>query len=140
MEDPVPFASRTWFIMLGLLVFARGMDILSTRIATPNLVLEGNPIAKKLGWRWGLLFNAAFCLAAPCWQLISVSVATISLLVAAHNFKQAWLMHSMGEESYREWHVARILEARLSLYLFCLLGETALTALVGAAVMYFSHM
>ena len=29
------------------------MDFLSTWVATPNLVLEGNPIAKKLGWRWG---------------------------------------------------------------------------------------
>ena len=32
---------------------ARGMDFLSTWVATPNLVLEGNPIAKKLGWKMG---------------------------------------------------------------------------------------
>ena len=57
MDDTVPFGSREYFLMLALLVFARGMDFLSTWIATPNLVLEGNPLAKKLGWRWGLLLN-----------------------------------------------------------------------------------
>jgi len=54
MDDAIPFGGRWYFLMLALLVFSRGMDILSTWIATPNLVLEGNPIAKKLGWKWGL--------------------------------------------------------------------------------------
>ncbi len=137
MEDPVPFGSGAYWLLLGLLVFARGMDFLSTWVATPNLVLEGNPLAKKLGWRWGLLFNAAFCAGAAFWPLVAVVVATCSLLVAARNFQNAWLMHSMGEESYREWHIARIRETRVSLYLFCLLGQTALTALVGGALIYF---
>jgi hypothetical protein len=59
MADMVPFASRDYCLMLLLLVFARGMDFLSTWTATPNLVLEGNPLAKKLGWQWGLLLNVA---------------------------------------------------------------------------------
>ena len=46
MDDPVSFGSRGYLLMLGLLVFGRGMDFLSTWIATPNLALEGNPIAK----------------------------------------------------------------------------------------------
>ena len=41
MEDPVPFGSRAYLVMLVLLVFSRGMDFLSTWVATPNLVLEG---------------------------------------------------------------------------------------------------
>ena len=44
-----------------LLLLARGVDFCSTWVATPNLVLEGNPIAKKLGWRWGILLNFASC-------------------------------------------------------------------------------
>ena len=69
MDDTIPFASRGYFLMLALLVFSRGMDFLSTWIATPNLALEGNPIAKKLGWKWGVVLNIAICLALPIWPL-----------------------------------------------------------------------
>lgn len=50
MEDFVPFASRSYALLFLLLFVSRGMDFLSTWVATPNMVLEGNPIAKKLGW------------------------------------------------------------------------------------------
>ena len=138
MDDMVPFGGGVYFLMLGLLVFARGMDFLSTWVATPNLVLEGNPIAKKLGWKWGIPVNILFCGGFAVWPLPAIVVATTSTLVAGRNFQQAWLMRSLGEETYRSWHVARLQEARISLYLLCLLGQTALTAMVGAALICFS--
>jgi hypothetical protein len=134
----VPFGRRDYFLMLALLVFARGMDFLSTWVATPNLVLEGNPVAKRLGWRWGIPLNVAICLGMAVWPLPAIVISTTSVLVAARNFQQAWLMRSLGEESYRDWHVARIQETRVSLYLLCLLGQTALTGAVGGALLYFS--
>ena len=140
MDDPVSFGSREYFLMLALLVFSRGMDFLSTWIATPNLVLEGNPLAKKLGWRWGLVLNVVMVVALAWWPLSAIVVATASVLVAARNFQSAWLMHSLGEDAYREWHVQRIRETRVTLYLFCLAGNTLLTAGVGAALIYFSRM
>src|SRR5258708_38786748 len=118
MEDMVPFGGQIYFLMLGLLVFARGMDVLSTWVATPNLVLEGNPVAKVLGWRWGLPVNVIFCFSLALWPLPAIVISTTSVLVAARNFQQAWLMRSLGEEIYRDWHVARIQETRVSLYLF----------------------
>ena len=57
MEEFVPFASRSYGLMFLLLFVSRGMDFLSTWVATPNMVLEGNPIAKKLGWKWGIPLN-----------------------------------------------------------------------------------
>jgi len=138
MDDSVPFASREYFIMLALLVFGRGMDILSTRIATPNLVLEGNPIAKWLGWRWGTVVNVVLITTLAMWPISAIVVSTASALVAARNFQSAWLMRSMGEEAYRAWYVERMLEAPLSLYLFCLAGNALLTAAVGAVLVYFS--
>ena len=123
-----------------LLVFARGMDVLSTWIATPNLVLEGNPIAKKLGWRWGLPLNIGICFAMAFWALPAIVFSTTSVLVASRNFHSAWLMRSMGEHAYRDWHVERIQETRITLFLFCLAGNTLLTAGIGVAVVYFSAM
>jgi small-conductance mechanosensitive channel len=140
MEDTVTFAGRDYCLLLLLLVFARGMDFLSTWIATPNLVLEGNPLAKKLGWRWGLLFNIALVSVLALWPLSAIVVATASVLVAARNFQSAWLMHSLGEEIYRQWHVERVQETRITVYLLCLAGNTLLTAGVGAALIYYSHL
>src|SRR5690348_3491442 len=138
MDEIVPFGSREYFVVFSLLAFARGMDLLSTRVATPNLELEGNPIAKKLGWTWGMVASAAISVLFALWPLPAIVIITASVLVAARNFQQAWLMRSMGEEAYRTWHVARILETSVPLYLFCLLGQTALPAAVGGALIYFS--
>ena len=139
MDDFLPFLSRGYLILLALLVFSRGMDVLSTWIATPNLVLEGNPIAKKLGWRWGLPINIGFALVLAFWPLPAIVISTTSILVAARNFQSAWLMRSLGEQAYRDWHLERIQETRITLFLFCLAGNTLLTAGVGAAVISFSN-
>jgi len=138
MEDFVGFGSVEYVALLGLLVGTRGADFLSTWVATPRLVLEGNPLARKLGWRWGTLLNLAVCLVFAAWPLSALVIATTSALVAARNFQAAWLMRTLGEEQYREWYVQRLRETPLPLYLFCLLGQTLLVAAVGAALMLFS--
>jgi hypothetical protein len=139
MEEFVPIGSREYALLFLLLFVARGMDFLSTWVATPNMVLEGNPIAKKLGWKWGIPFNLAFCIGFACWPLPAVVISTTSVLVAARNFQSAWLMRSLGEHSYREWHIERVQETSVTLYLFCLFAQTALTGGVGAALVYFSQ-
>lgn len=124
--------------MFTLVFFARGMDLLSTRLATPKLTLEGNPVAKKLGWYGGSLASLVICFVFAFWPLTAIIIATSSLLVAAHNFHAAWLMRTMGEEAYRDWFLARVLETPWPLYVGCLLGETLLTAMVGVGVVCFS--
>src|ERR1044071_8998261 len=140
MDDFLPFLSREYFLLLLLLLVARGRDVLSTWVATPNLLLEGNPIAKLLGWRWGLPVNFLFCVMMAFWPLPSIVLSTTSILVAARNFQSAWLMRSMGEEAYRDWHVARIQETRVTLFLLCLAGNTALFVIIGVLIIIFSKM
>ena len=139
MDDAVPFACRIWFITLGILIFARGMDFLSTWVATPNLKLEGNPIAKKMGWKWGIPFNLAICIVFAFWPIPSLVISTCSVLVAARNFQHAWLMRTMGEENYRDWFVDRLRRTGTGLYLACLFAQAILTSLVGTAVIYFGQ-
>lgn len=140
MDDLVPAGSREHIIYLGLLLFSRSMDFLSTWIATPNLVLEANPVARRLGWKWGILVNLVLCIAFAFWPLPAIIIATTSVLVAARNFQVAWLMKTMGEEGYREWFVSRLAETQPSLFVFCLLAQTALLAAVGVALVYFSKL
>jgi hypothetical protein len=139
MEDVVPFPSWDYFVFLAVMAFARGADFLSTWIATPNLLLEGNPIARKLGWKFGILVNILLCVTFAFLPLAAIIIATTSILVAARNFQQAWLMRTLGEEGYRDWFVARMVETHLGVYLFCLLAQTALYALIGAALSWFSQ-
>ena len=54
-DGALHFGSGRYWVIFALLFIARGMDFLSTWVATPNLVLEGNPLAKKMGWKLGAL-------------------------------------------------------------------------------------
>jgi hypothetical protein len=139
-SDLIPFASSLYFVLLSLLLFSRGMDFLSTWVATPTLALEGNPLAKMLGWRLGGVVNIALCLTFALWPLTAIIVITSGLLVAAHNFHSAWLMRTMGEEEYRRWFIERLARTPLPFYFVCLLGETVLTALVGVGLICFSDV
>ena len=140
MDEFVPFGSALYFLLLSVLLSARGADFLSTWVATPNLVLEANPIARKLGWRGGMALNLVLCVGFAVWPLPAIVISTTSLLVAARNFQSAWLMRSLGEEPYRYWVVERVRQTPVPLYLFCLLAQAGLIASVGLALMYFSQL
>src|ERR1051326_779390 len=115
MDDFLPFGSKYYLLTLGLLLVCRGMDILSTWVATPNLVLEGNPIAKKLGWRWGLPINFFLCFTLAFCPLPESFISTTSVPVAASNFRSASVMRSLGQCAYRDRHIERIQETRITL-------------------------
>lgn len=139
MEGFIPFGSPLYLLLLSALILARGMDFLSTWVATPNLVLEANPIAKKLGWRGGLLTNGALVLIFAAWPLPAVVIVTTSLLVAGRNLQSAWLMRGLGEEQYRYWMAERLASTPRRLYYFCLLGQSSIYGLIGAALLYYSR-
>lgn len=138
MDEVLQFGSRDYFLSLIILLTGRAMDMISTRVATPHLVLEGNPIARKLGWFGGILVNLLICPFLAFLLPVSIGVSTMSVLVAARNFQSAWLMRSMGEEHYRDWRIQRMEETPITLYIFCLAGNTLLTASVGIALFLFS--
>jgi hypothetical protein len=139
MDEVLAIGSTPYWWMLGLLAFARAMDFLSTWVATPNLTLEANPIARLLGWKWGALVNAVLCVLAAQWPLAAVVLITTSLLVAARNFKSAWFMRALGEDRYRAL-AGELMEASSGrLILVCVSGETLLFALIGAAVVFFGR-
>jgi hypothetical protein len=87
LDDFVPLGSASWCAFVGLALFGRSADMVSTWIATPRLELEANPLARRLGWRWGLLFNLVMVLGCGLWPMLAISLATTSCLVAARNFQ-----------------------------------------------------
>ncbi|MDB6054630.1 MAG: hypothetical protein JWN25_2153 [Verrucomicrobiales bacterium] len=139
MEDRVLFWSLEYKIDLLILLLGRGMDFLSTWVATPNLALEGNPLMKKAGWKLGGLINVALVIVFSFSPSSSIMLCSTSLLVAGRNFQGAWLMRTMGEEGYREWFVGQMMQTKKTLFLLCLGGQTFPVLLLGACLVYFSY-
>ncbi len=135
MEELMALNYRDYGLYCAVLVVSRSMDFLSTWIATPNLLLEANPIAKKLGWKWGILINLVLCFGFAVWPLPAIVIATTSALVAARNFQSAWVMHTLGEHGYREWVIERLDHTPPGLYVFCLLAQGVLIGGVGGILM-----
>ena len=135
----VEFGSLGYWLCFAAAIFARGMDFLSTWVATPNLQLEANPIARWLGWKWGMAVNVALCFSFAFVPVTSIIVTTTSLLVAARNFQSAWMMRTMGEGPYRDWYLRRLQETSTGLYVGCLVGNAGLHCLVGGVLVAFSN-
>lgn len=140
MDELVPFGGPEYFGLLALLLIARGMDFLSTWVATPTLALEANPIARWLGWEAGLVVNALLSAGLALWPLPAIAVATTSLLVASRNFQSAWVMRSLGEFEYRAWLRERFAHGAPGLYWICLGAQVALLATVGGGLLAFSEL
>jgi hypothetical protein len=134
----VAFGSRDYYLLLACVAFSRAMDFFSTWVATPNLLLEANPIARKMGWKIGIVLNLFLCLLFPLWPLPAIVITTTSILVAARNFQSAWLMRSMGEINYRIFMTERLTQAPRGLFFSCIAAQTFLYALLGAFLMYFA--
>ena len=140
MDDPVSFGSRGYLLMLGLLVFG-ARDGFSQHLDRHSQPGAGRQPHRQKTWlEMGIVAECGPGVALALWPLSAIVVATASVLVAARNFQSAWLMRSLGEDAYREWHVQRVQETPVTLHLFCLAGNTLLTAVVGAVLIGFSRM
>ena len=132
----VPFGSERYFIVLALALFSRGMDLLSTWITSPRLVGEGNPIAKWMGWRGGIISSVIFSAVVAVWPLPAIVVSVMSLLVAARNFQAAWMVRSMGEAAYAMFIHERMAATQPGLFVFCMAAQSGIFALVGGALVW----
>ena len=131
----VSFGSRSWWGYALLILAGRACDLGSTYLATPDLKLEGNPIARRLGWRGGILLSLATAVIFGTWPLIAISVTTTSALVAGRNFQHAWLMRSMGEAAYQTMFSEQVWRSPRWLVLGCHWAEALLAALPGIALL-----
>jgi len=74
-----------YLLCLTVLGFARGADMLSTWIVTPDLRLERNQTMRRLGWSGILLFNLAATFCGALSPDITLAFSVASLLFASTN-------------------------------------------------------
>jgi hypothetical protein len=86
-------------LLAGLVLLARIGDVGSTYLATPNLVLEANPIVRR--FRWPFAFLSLLLCVTPYFDIrAGMMFLVVSLLVTSSNLSKAWIMRALGEVGY----------------------------------------
>lgn len=86
-------------ISVLILICARGLDLLTTRLASPDLSMEANPIAKRMGWKGAIIFNVIMVLVIPLIGIRSaIVVAVIYSVMAAINNARIAEMKSLFKD------------------------------------------
>ncbi len=123
-------------VLCALLLIARIGDVGTTYLVTPNLILEANPIARKLGWPFALLTLGA-CLLPYVHMPIAVSALVAYLLVSASNAGMIWTVRTIGEKAYAAALLELARRSKLSHALLGLAASTFFVALAGGTILLF---
>jgi len=126
-------------VLAATLFAARLADILSTRVASPRLQLEANPIVRRLGWpfAWSTLGVCLVAYAPGYGPAIAVPAIVVSLFVAGGNLSRGWAMRALGEQAYRAHLQAAVSAARPAYVYVTIAGGSGLVAAVGALLLAF---
>jgi hypothetical protein len=122
-------------VLCGLIFIARVGDILSTFLVTPKLMLEANPIAQKLGWRFAVL-TIFICLVPYYSTTAGIIVLVPSLLVSASNTAKIWFVRALGEIEYLNLLYRLARTTKLSHALAGIITSALFIALAGFVLLF----
>jgi len=123
--------------LAALILVGRVGDILSTWIVTPTLVLEANPLARRLGWKFALatLLTALI----PFYHTgIGLVCVVVSFLVTWNNLSRAWIVRAIGEHEYLAILRAAAQRSPRWIAHACIWGSAAAMGLMGAILYFFA--
>jgi hypothetical protein len=123
-------------LLCALLLLARIGDVGTTYLITPNLILEANPIVRKLGWPFALLTLGA-CLLPYVHIPAAVAALMTFLLVSASNAGKIWIVRTIGERAYATFVLELARKSRLSHALLATAASAFFVALAGATILLF---
>lgn len=123
-------------VLCALLLLARIGDVGTTYLVTPNLTLEANPIARKLGWPFALVTLAA-CLLPYVHMPLAVSALVAFLFVSASNAGKIWIVRTVGEEAYLGFLLDLARKSKLSHALLAIAASKFFAALAGGTILLF---
>ena len=128
-----------WFthIVAVLVFFSHLGDILSTRLATPTLKLEANPLMRRGGWP--LVYGTLLIALIPYYSLpIGVAFIATSLLVTSSNLSRGWIAHTLGEAEYEALLLRVATRSRRSIALRFVLGAATNVIFAGLLLVWLS--
>jgi hypothetical protein len=133
MSEPDSFTHT----IAALLLLGRLGDIVSTRLITPTLRLEANPVVRRLGWRFAW---ASLLLALVPYYSVAFGIAAlaVSLLVSASNLSRGWMFRALGEARADEFLLRVARQGRLATALGFLFSGAAFVVVAGVVLMWLS--
>jgi hypothetical protein len=123
-------------VLCALLLIARIGDVATTFLATPNLVLEGNPIVRKLGWPYALL-TIGLCFLPYLNTAAALASLIAFLLVSASNAGKIWVIRTIGDTAYAAFLTELARKSKLSHALLGVTASSFFIALAGGTILLF---
>jgi hypothetical protein len=124
--------------LAALILFARLGDVGSTYLATPRLLLEANPIVRRLRWPFALL-TLALALTPYFSTTAAVLLLVPSLLVASRNFGYVWMIRGLGEDRMLALQIEVASRRRFSEALLYVFAEAGFLALAAGLLIFFTE-
>jgi SAM-dependent methyltransferase len=122
-------------VLCFLILVGRLGDIVSTRMLTPTLKLEGNLLVRRLGWRFAL-GSLLLCLVPYFTIEFGIVVLVPSLLVSASNIGKIWLIRGIGEDEFADLVLKLARRGKLSHALGAVLSAALFVILAGLVLWY----
>jgi hypothetical protein len=123
-------------VLFALLLISRLGDIISTLIATPDLKLESNLLAKKLGKPF-VFATVLISFVAYYDTSIAVMMLIPFLFVSFSNIGKIWFLKSFGEENYRDFLINKIKEKGIKGIILQNLASAFFVCLIGFSIFIF---
>ena len=123
-------------VLCALLLFARLGDIVTTYLVTPRLVLEANPIVRRLGWPFAIA-TLGVCVVPYVSTNIAVGLLMGSLLVSAGNAGRIWFARAMGEQAQMDLMLTAARRSSLSHALASVWASALFLGVAGGVVALF---
>ncbi len=124
-------------VFAGLVLLSRVGDIGSTWLISPKLLLEANPIARGLGYRFAVA-TIAVCLLPYYNTALGVVVLILSFMVTASNLRSAWFFRSIGEAQYAAMLETAVGKSTRAQAFAATLAYASCFALMSAVMLYLS--
>jgi hypothetical protein len=137
MIDAIYHADWFTHLVAALVLLSHLGDILSTRLATPTLKLEANPIMRRGGWP--LVYGTLLVALVPYYSTpVGVAFIATSLFVTSSNLSRGWIAHTLGEAEYEALLLRVASRGRRALALRFVLGAAANLIFAGLLLMWLS--
>jgi hypothetical protein len=123
-------------VLCGLILLGRLGDIISTRLITPKLELEANPLMRRLGWKFAVL-TVLLCLAPYVMHpALAVILVPPFLMISGSNIGKIWVVRALGEKHVLQQSIEAARNSTFAKAATCAMFSGGFFILTGLVLVY----
>jgi hypothetical protein len=121
-------------LLAALVLLSRIGDVASTRLMSPALRLEANPLVRRLGWPFAYV-TLLLALVPYYNTAMGVAALTTSSFATAGNLSRGWVARALGEAEIEAFALRAARRSSLRAALGFVLASAAVIVLIGGIEM-----